>query len=201
MTNYKLSVDSLPVILVENFLVPTEDDKKSIIFNIFKSKKKYNDLCEEKKNFYSYVIENDYNLFLKKLYNNYLRFCFKVFGHFSISKQNSHLCWAYCSNSSDYNSYWHDHTKTSTINSVYYINVPENSGGPILFKDSKDNLFSYHPKNYDLIVFPNYLEHKPNPPTSEEYRIAINMEIICNDISSNDIFKKVFPYLNDAKRI
>jgi hypothetical protein len=145
------------------------------------------------------MIENDYNSFLKKLYNSYLLSCFKLFGHFTLSKQNKSICWAYCSNKTDYNSYWHDHKKSSTINAVYYINIPQNSRGPLFLRNLKNNneyqVFSYFPKNYDLIIFPDYLEHKPIPPSSSEYRVCINMEIMCESASSKDLFKKVFPHL------
>jgi len=197
MIDYKISRDPIPIILVENFLVPSEKDKKNILINIFKSKKKYDE--SGKKPFYSYVIEEDYNFFLKKLYNEYVLTCFKIFGNIKISKKSRTICWGYCSNSDDYNSYWHDHIKSSTINAVYYINIPPNSNGPLFFRIPKNNneyeIFSYHPKNYDLLIFPNYLEHKPIPPSSEEYRVCINMEIICDNISSKNIFNKIFPHL------
>lgn len=197
MIDYKISRDPIPIILVENFLVPSEKDKKNILINIFKSKKKYDK--SGKKPFYSYVIEEDYNFFLKNLYNEYVLTCFKIFGNIKISKKSRTTCWGYCSNSNDYNSYWHDHIKSSTINAVYYINIPPNSSGPLFFRIPKNNneyeIFSYHPKNYDLLIFPNYLEHKPIPPSSEEYRVCINMEIICDNISSKNIFNKIFPHL------
>ena len=34
---------------------------------------------------------------------------------------------------------------------------------------------------------PNYLKHAPRQPLSDEYRISINVEIICNE-DPDDIF-------------
>jgi hypothetical protein len=197
--NYKVSDDPIPIILVENFLIPSQEDKNNVLNNIFEAKKKHEELNNYEKKYYSYPIESDCNYFLKKLYNSYLAACFKIFGHFQISKRNNSNCWAYCSNVNDYNSYWHEHKKSSTINAVYYINIPKNSGGPLFFRipksDNEFEIYSYSPKNYDLIIFPNYLDHKPMPPSSDDYRICINMEIICENDSSKNIFKKVFPHL------
>lgn len=198
MIDYKISEDPIPVILIKNFLIPTEEDRSNILNNIFNAKKKYDEI-EGKKEFYSYMIEEDYNLFLNKLYKQFILSCFKIFGNLKISEKNTSSCWGYCSNAIDYSSYWHDHKRTSTINAVYYINIPQSSKGPLYFRVPKNNnqfeIFSYHPENYDLIIFPNYLEHKPIPPLTEEYRVCINMEIICDNITSKNIFKKVFPYL------
>jgi hypothetical protein len=196
MIEYKVSDGSVPIILIENFLMPSKEDKNNILNSIFEAKKKHE---QSEKKYYSYIVEHDYNNFLKKLYNNFLISCFKIFDNFEISKRNSSNCWAYCSNANDYNSYWHDHKRSSTINSVYYINIPKDSGGPLFFRIPKNNnefeIYSYFPKNYDLIIFPDYLEHKPMPPSSDDYRICINMEIICETALSKNMFKKIFPHL------
>ena len=194
-----LSDDLIPVILLNNFLIPSEEEKDKVLHNIFKAKDNHERLNNYEKNFYSYPIKNDFNNYLKKLYNNYLLFCFKFFGNFNISKRNISTCWAYCSNEKDFNSCWHHHERSSSINAVYYINVPKDSGGPLYFRIPKDDgnfeMFSYFPNNYDLVVFPDYLEHRSMPSYSSEYRIPINMEIICENITSRDLFKKVFPHL------
>jgi len=194
-----LSHDSIPVILLENFLIPSEEEKNEVLHNIFEAKKEHERLNNYEKKYYSYAIKNDLNNYLKKLYNNYLLFCFKFFGNFNLSERNNTTCWAYCSNEKDFNSCWHNHERSSTINAVYYINIPKNSGGPLYFKIPKDDdnfeMFSYFPKNYDLVIFPDYLEHRPMPSSSLEYRTSINMEIICKNITSKNLFKKVFPHL------
>lgn len=191
---YYISDGPIPIVLIKNFLIPSQEDKNTVLKSVFKSKKNHEKLNLYKKQYYSYPIENDSSGYLKKLYGGFLSSCFKIFGHFDVAKESKSTCWAYCSNKNDFNSYWHDHNRV-TINSVYYINIPDNSGGPLFFRTTKDNneyeIFSYYPKNYDLVIFPNYLEHKPIPPSSSEYRISINMEIICKNISSQDIFKKV----------
>jgi hypothetical protein len=202
--NCKISIDPIPIILIENFLIPTEEEKENILNNIFEAKSEHEKLNNYEKNYYSYPIKNDSNNYLKKLYNNYLLFCFKTFGNFQISKRNNSTCWAYCSNQKDFNSFWHDHIQSSSINAVYYINIPKDSGGPLFFRipknDNEFEIYSYFPKNYDLIIFPNYLEHKPMPPSSDDYRICINMEIICENDSPKNIFKKVFPHLFPNKK-
>jgi hypothetical protein len=72
------------------------------------------------------------------------------------------------------------------------LNVPQTvsiSNGSISFILNGET-FSYKPENGDLLIFPNYLNHKINFLDDEEYRISINMEIKCEE-SSEELFSKV----------
>ena len=86
--------------------------------------------------------------------------------------------WAYVSNKDYYNSEIHNHATTATINGVYYLNVPNAKGGELEFYDEhKNKLTSVKPKTNDLLIFDGTLNHKPLPCNSDEYRIALNIEI------------------------
>lgn len=122
--------------------------------------------------------------FCNILYNNFVKECTGIFGNINFTQDNSKNCWAYVSNKFFYSSFIHDHVETSVINGVYYLHVPEFSEdtkkSSISFYDSNNNeIWNYKPRTDDLLIFPNFLKHKPWPPNSEEFRIAINMEIKC----------------------
>jgi hypothetical protein len=93
------------------------------------------------------------------------------------------------SDKNNFKEVWHNHLNTSTINSVYYLNIPKNDHVTIDF-ELNGNFFTYKISNNDLIIFPNYLNHKPNRCYKSGYRISINMEIICNE-SSEYIFNNM----------
>ena len=84
---------------------------------------------------------------------------------------------------------WHNHLNTSTINGVYYLNIPENDYVTIDF-GLNGNIYTRKVNNYDLIIFPNYLNHKPNRCYKDGYRISINMEITCKE-SAEYIFNNM----------
>ena len=107
--------------------------------------------------------------------------CTEIFGDLQYLPTNNDFCWAYCSNNGDYAEIWHNHMKTSTINSVYYLNVPKCSGGEIEFDLGGGKVFKYKPKNFDLLIFPNYLRHRPLKVDSIDLRVSINMEFLCEE--------------------
>ena len=78
---------------------------------------------------------------------------------------------------------------TYQISGGYYLRVPENSGR-IVFRDpaamrAKDStnfllggeLYEYQPKEYDLIMWPAYLDHFVEPSKSDEDRIMISFDL------------------------
>lgn len=117
------------------------------------------------------------------LYNQCLKKASEILGPFDVLESNKSSCWCYPSNNTYYRSGIHDHTRTSVINAVYYFSVPETSNyrdGAIAFYDANNTeIWAYKPREHDLLLFPNYLKHQPLSITSETYRFAINMEIIC----------------------
>ena len=78
---------------------------------------------------------------------------------------------------------------SNEISGGYYLRVPENSGR-IVFRDpaamrAKDStnfllggeLYEYQPKEYDLIMWPAYLDHFVEPSKSDEDRIMISFNL------------------------
>ncbi len=110
----------------------------------------------------------------------------RLVGRFNLSPSSVSHCWAYVSNRSDYRGGRHHHLKTSTINGVFYLQVPPTDPGALHtgalnFFDSEGVPFMrFQPRENDLLIFPNYLLHEPERIDSDAYRIAINVEIICD---------------------
>lgn len=140
----------------------------------------------------SFLIDEDYKNFFKSLYSKFFEFSKTIFGDFTTSNNNE-SCWSYASNKFDRGpGLLHNHLNTSTINSVYYLNVPQTASidnGSISFV-LNGNRFTYKPENGDLLIFPNYLDHQINFLDDEEYRVSINMEIKCEE-SSEELFSRV----------
>jgi len=146
------------------------------------------------------LVDTENNDF-KKLYQEFLNISKKTFGAFQLHSNNNETCWGVLTNKTRYFDGVHSHIKSSTINSVYYVNIPESNNKyfecgisfswPDATIDNKKEIFYYRPKNNDLIIFPNYLKHEPMNNSSEEYRISINMEIKCNLNWPENIFKHV----------
>ena len=160
-----------PIWICKRFSEPTSQEKSSIIELVNESKKSLS-----KRSGYNFQVTGDHSGFFNRLYEKFLHASFEQFGQFTLSTENSNRVWAYYSTSTEYVSVWHDHTRTSTINSVYYLSVPGGDGGEIEFI-LNGNIFSYKPEENDLLIFPDYLVHRPIPSLSEKARISINMEI------------------------
>lgn len=134
--------------------------------------------------------EQNYNfeIFTKhkeKLYNIFISESKKVLDKFTL-KDNNFKLWCYYTDQSYHKGdTWHNHIKTSTINGVLYLKTVKDTG--IEFKNKGDQ-FYIEPEDFDLLIFPDYLNHRPlNSKT--ETRISLNMELRCNETSS-DIFKR-----------
>lgn len=138
---------------------------------------------------HSFALQDTRNQDFDGLYNVFLDHCYDLFPSLELKPNNSRQAWAYVSNCDDYRSNIHNHSRTCTINGVFYLNVPRNRDyrdSSISFYDAeKSEIFTYKPVTGDLIIFPHYLLHNPNPNSSPEYRIAINMEVQSNDVWAN----------------
>lgn len=161
------------MISIKNFFIP--NNKESLIIDILKQKDDF-----FKSN--SKAIETNFKLkendFTKSLYVKYLKVAKKELGNFNLYDNNSNACWCLCTNIDVYKSVPHDHSKTSVINAVYYLNVPDTSCAIKFFKNNKWE--NYQPSNYELLIFPNYLVHDTEQNKTKEWRISINMEILCD---------------------
>ena len=137
---------------------------------------------------YNFPISQDFTSFFYNLYDKFFILSKELFGNFTTTEKNINTCWVYRSNKNDFNSVWHDHSCTSTINGVYYYQIDNNG---IIFK-SDGKTRSYLPEQEELIIFPNDLIHKPEITTSTNWRYSVNMEILTEEPSSK-LFEK---YLN-----
>lgn len=121
------------------------------------------------------------------LYELFLRSCRQHLGPYTISTQSSSRCWAYVSNRQDYRGGIHHHLHTATINGVYYLRMPHcsthavNTGALRFFDPNGRQTLRIQPEEDDLLIFPASLLHEPEPIESDHFRIAINMELICNE--------------------
>lgn len=126
---------------------------------------------------YTFEIIDPYHDFAN-LYDQFLKISEYVFGPFRFSVKHKHWCWANVYNKEKNRTNMHDHQTTSTINSVYYLNIPgdmNDQGRLEIYNRGKVDAF--YPETGDLVIMPSWMPHKPCDHDSEEFRIAINMEI------------------------
>ena len=122
--------------------------------------------------------------FFDTLYEQFYQQSVKIFGQLTLMPDNRRSCWIQVSNKHDIGGKQliHNHIQSSIINGVYYFCVPEKNTGKIVFCDRYENIISkYQPSENTLLIFPNYLNHYPEVCDSELFRIAINMEILCEE--------------------
>lgn len=127
-------------------------------------------------------IENGNNYFLdtkykNELYNIVLNESKNRLKEFSL-KDNEYKCWCYFSDKKYNKTGWHNHINTATINAVIYLKIPKDNKGIDFIINNK--VKNFKPKNFDLYIFPNYLEHYPYS-SKKESRITLNLEIRCNE--------------------
>jgi hypothetical protein len=137
---------------------------------------------------YNFPIEDNVHPFFPKLYKKYFAYSKKIFKDFKTIDAEMKY-WCYMSSPMGYKSIFHNHKKSSTINGVYYYQI--NNRDSISFLDDKEKEFKYYPKEGELLIFPNYRIHKPNPPVfGKKIRYSINLEIMTQE-SSKELFNKV----------
>lgn len=184
---FKRINSNFPIFVWNNFL-NLDDAQRIELMNIVLENKKRNHHGVGG----SFKIDYDPTSFFQELYSKFFNVSNQFFGDLNVLPNNSTMCWSYSSNDVDHGpGMIHNHINTSTINSVYYLNVPDSAtveNGSIQFF-LNNQTFSYRPNRFDLVVFPNYLNHKINYLNDPEYRISINMEILCEE-EPYDIFYK-----------
>jgi hypothetical protein len=121
-----------------------------------------------------------------KLYSEFFDIATQELGPLELDSSSIRTCWGYVTNKNFYKSGIHHHKRTSTINAVYYLAVPQTNteieGSLSFYNDSRKEIYSIKPKPGDLVMFPNYLLHQPHQSFTDDYRISVNMEIICKDV-------------------
>ena len=84
---------------------------------------------------------------------------------------------AYVSTNTRYDAVWHTHTQKSTINAVYYAQIPDDSGTlSIIDMDGIHKKFI--PLERYIYLMPGWMIHKPNPCKSVIPRVSFNMEFL-----------------------
>jgi len=128
-------------------------------------------------NFEIFTKHNDY------LYELFIKKSKKLLNNFTI-KDNDLKVWCYFTGLGNHvEDIWHNHIRTSNINSVIYLETIKNYG--IKFEMHKE-VWYVEPKNFDLLIFPGFLNHLPITSNSQE-RISLNLELKCNE-SDKEIF-------------
>jgi hypothetical protein len=131
--------------------------------------------------------KNSYNFVLYSKYTNYL---YNIF--YNISKANLNTfslkdvdfkIWAYVTDKEFSKSKLHNHNLTASINCALYLKT-QNKGITFQYKDQKKYLL---PKDNDILIFPSFLDHLPEPSKNKP-RITLNLELRCNE-SVESIFK------------
>ena len=184
-----------PILLFKNFKIPEDHIKEKFINKISEEKGNLGPAGSEA---LSFRLEFDCENFLFDLYYDFVEISKKHLKKFTISDENIKKYWAYGTNRFDPHYQWHDHVRTSTINGVYYLRIPKTVTGceldlskgdlkSLYVENSPANFFRFFPEENDLIIMPNYMPHAPRQPLCDEYRISINVEILCNE-DPNDIF-------------
>lgn len=124
----------------------------------------------------------------EKISKFFLEECERIFGKLTLSENYTPKCYSfvYNKNFSNIGFIIHNHVNTATINGAYYLNVPivesANTGRISFYDDNDSEIFSYQPQTFDFLIFPGNLKHKIHKIDSEEFRITINTEILCNDV-------------------
>tara|TARA_B100001175_G_C18977576_1_gene388265 strand:- start:29 stop:544 length:516 start_codon:yes stop_codon:yes gene_type:complete len=86
----------------------------------------------------------------------------------------SRTAWVYVSNAKRNQMTWHYHMPEHVqrdISTVFYMKKP--ADGAIAFVD-----YIHEPHEGELIIFPATAPHTPLPTTSDEYRIALNVNLV-----------------------
>lgn len=157
---------------------------KEELFNI------YDDIikeCYEKRPIIMNELGNNFNLnskYTKEIYKIFLIYLNKIFNKITLS-DNDFNCWCYFSDNKFNKSRWHNHIPTCSINGVLYLKIPKDNKG-IDFK-IKNEILNVIPNEFDLLIFPDFLDHYPYPSTNEP-RIVLNLEIRCLE-KSIELFK------------
>jgi hypothetical protein len=142
---------------------------------------------------YTFHVQDSFGDF-KTLYSFFFNTVINIFGDVKLSPVNKRWCWANVYNKDSFKTNAHNHIKTSSINAIYYLKMPQgisdSEGGLNLYTD-KSEVIQFQPEEGDLLIMPNNTVHEPLFHSSIDYRIAINMEMC--------IEPRVFDYFTEGK--
>ena len=139
----------------------------------------------------------------KILYNFFFNTVINIFGNVKLSPIHKTWCWANVYNKDSFKTNAHNHIKTSSINAIYYLKMPQdivsNEGGLNLYTPNL-GVLQFQPDEGDLLIMPNNIVHEPLFHSSIDYRIAINMEM-CIEPKVVDYFTEGKLYTNAKPKL
>ena len=154
------------VIYKENLKSKIKSIKKKIVKDVLKTRYKQTDNFH---NFQIFTSHHDY------LYSLFTKMCIKNLKKFTILDVPLEIH-SYFTDKSYYGGeVWHDHLKTCTICGVLYLVTVNNCG--IQF-EYDDKIIYVEPKDYDLLIFPGFLKHRPIV-SRDKRRVSLNFELSC----------------------
>lgn len=128
-----------------------------------------------------YVQDGTMTSFTQQLYEIFVCCAEQIYGPLKLLETNKKTCWANLSNTNFYLANIHNHERTATVNGVYYFNMPSNCGGELDFYNNNQEIIqTFVPEQSQLIIFPGSLYHKNRYCNSNDFRISINLEILCD---------------------
>ena len=168
------------ILSIKNFLVLNDAERESLMQEVLKSKEVHDNAPNSEKAYTNFRVLSD-DLFFKTLYDKMFNKCEALFGKLETTERNSSACWSLATNKEYWASVPHDHLKSSTINTTYYLNIPKLNGeyvGTFKYVNKQGAWVDYQTEPFELIIMPAYLVHDTGFHDTEEWRISINMEII-----------------------
>lgn len=141
----------------------------------------------------------------KNLYNFFFNTVETIFGKMDLAPRHKTWCWANVYNRNNFRTNMHNHENTSSINCVYYLKIPTDilptEAGLAVEKDGA-TFGIFVPDSKDMIIMPSAVAHAPQYHSSEDYRIAINMEITTNlPTSQYYTTDKIYRYAEPVRTI
>jgi hypothetical protein len=163
----------LKILSIKNFYKPPPWDMRRVNRILEENFKLYFSSSQG----YNYpIIKNNYDLFFVDFINLFTNTCEKIFKTYTVDvSRYRNLIWCYRSYGNNYNSVFHDHMRTSTVNAVYYHQT--NDGDGISFLTTTDDVFTYNVNENELLIFPDYVRHAPTKPSGNKLRYSLNVEI------------------------
>ena len=137
------------------------------------------------------------------LYHLFIRESRRLLNNFTLRDEDFKV-WCYLTDENySQGDTWHNHIRTSTINGVLYLQTVRGGGIEICTdynvnikydipdeEYNRENIKYIQPNNFDLLIFPNFIDHRPIIPKSKKKRITFNMELRCKE-PSHTIFNMV----------
>lgn len=175
----------LKILSIKKFKTPSFIERLSINKIV---KQSLSDHLQTTRQFTEYNFPLRSSKYFDSLYGDFIDTSFKIFGDLKVSGRNNRTCWCYRSSKDNpRGSVFHHHEHTATINAVYYLDIPK--GDSISFMKNHHSL-TYYPEQYEILIFPGTLLHRPDVPVSKKIRQSVNLELKV-DASSHHVFKKL----------